>query len=130
MSVFSSELVVGFGPAERMYVLQQALIYWSGAKPGLGTEIVVPEGFVTDFASVPRVFWDIAPPWGWYAAAAVVHDYLYSVKGLYKGVQYTRRQCDQVLLTTMCTLAAGSVEKRRVARIFYWAVRFFGPRFS
>ena len=133
MSVFSSELVIGFGPGERMYVLHQSLIYWSGVKAGEGTEVVVPEGFVTDFASIPRIFWSVAPPWGWYAEAAVVHDLLYSSNGLYNGVQYTRRQCDQVLLTAMLSLARKKAksklelyEMQRIAKIFYWAVRLFG----
>lgn len=38
--------------------------------------ITVPAGFITDFASIPRVFWRILPPWGRYGKAAVVHDYL------------------------------------------------------
>jgi len=39
--------------------------------------LVVPAGFVTDFASIPRVFWSIFKPDGNYAYAAVLHDYLY-----------------------------------------------------
>jgi len=42
-----------------------------------GTTIRVPAGFVSDFASVPRIFWRVAPPWGPYSEAAVVHDWLY-----------------------------------------------------
>lgn len=38
--------------------------------------VVVPHGFVTDFASVPRPLWSLLPPWGRYGKAAVVHDYL------------------------------------------------------
>ena len=37
----------------------------------------VPVGFVTDFASIPRVFWSILRPDGLYSYAAIVHDYLY-----------------------------------------------------
>lgn len=43
--------------------------------------IRVPEGFITDFASIPRVFWTCWPPTGMYGKAAVVHDYLYVVGG-------------------------------------------------
>lgn len=40
--------------------------------------IVVPEGFITDGASVPRIFQNIFPPLdGDYDAAAVLHDYVY-----------------------------------------------------
>lgn len=37
----------------------------------------VPIGFVTDFASIPRVFWSILRPDGMYSYAAIIHDYLY-----------------------------------------------------
>lgn len=40
---------------------------------------VVPAGFVTDMASVPRGFWNLFPPTGPYAKAAVYHDYLYQL---------------------------------------------------
>lgn len=39
----------------------------------------VPEGFVTDGASVPNVFWSLLPPWGEYGQASVLHDYLIDV---------------------------------------------------
>ncbi len=40
-------------------------------------KVVVPKGFVTDFASIPRLFWSILPPDGPYVYAAIIHDYLY-----------------------------------------------------
>jgi len=39
--------------------------------------IKIPIGHLTDMASTPRIFWVIAPPFGKYAYASVVHDYLY-----------------------------------------------------
>jgi hypothetical protein len=39
--------------------------------------VTVPEGFVTDFASIPRVFWSLLPPDGLYTYPAIIHDYLY-----------------------------------------------------
>lgn len=39
--------------------------------------IIVPAGFVTDLASIPRIFWSIFHPAAEYAYAAIVHDYLY-----------------------------------------------------
>jgi hypothetical protein len=42
--------------------------------------VVVPSGFVTDLASIPRIFWSLLPPDGEYAYAAVIHDYLYWVQ--------------------------------------------------
>lgn len=38
---------------------------------------IVPVGFVTDFASVPRLLWWLFPPRGKHTKAAVLHDYLY-----------------------------------------------------
>jgi len=50
-------------------------------KPNPGQEsyssVTVPVGFVTDFASIPRVFWSVLRPDGLYTYPAIVHDYLY-----------------------------------------------------
>src|SRR5262245_46141191 len=43
--------------------------------------VVVPAGFVTDFASTPRALWSVVPPTGRYQLAAVVHDFLYWDQG-------------------------------------------------
>jgi Protein of unknown function (DUF1353) len=62
---------------EPIYFLT-APISWT---PNPGQEryeaVTVPSGFVTDFASIPQVFWSVLRPDGEYAYAAVVHDYLY-----------------------------------------------------
>jgi len=55
----------------------------------------VPEGFITDFASVPRLFWNIVPPWGKYGYAAIIHDYMY------KTGKYGRKTSDKVFLRIM-----------------------------
>jgi len=39
--------------------------------------ITIPTGFITDFASVPRIFWVLIPPYGKWGKATVVHDWLY-----------------------------------------------------
>ncbi|OHB78646.1 MAG: hypothetical protein A2W31_15260 [Planctomycetes bacterium RBG_16_64_10] len=50
----------------------------TGDRHGVLTmQIVIPKDFVTDLASVPRVWWRVFPPAGTYAAAAVVHDWFY-----------------------------------------------------
>ena len=46
-----------------------------------GIPILVPRWFVTDFASVPKIFWSLFPKTGKYRDAAVVHDYLYRYNG-------------------------------------------------
>jgi len=78
--------------------------------------VVVPKGFVTDFASVPRLFWRIVPPWGVYSPAAVVHDYLYHNGAL------SRKESDRIFLKLMKRLDV-PLWKRTV---MYLAVRLFG----
>jgi hypothetical protein len=55
-------------------VLVDPLVYDSAL---LDRTIVVPAGFVTDLASIPRLLWNVLPPIGAYDDAAVVHDYLF-----------------------------------------------------
>jgi len=43
---------------------------------GAREEFVVPDGYVTDFASVPRVTAWLIPSYGLYTRAAILHDYL------------------------------------------------------
>jgi hypothetical protein len=78
--------------------------------------IVVPAGFVTDFASTPRAIWAVLPPFGTYQLAAVVHDFLYWDQGC------TREQADALLRVAM---AESRVEPWK--RDLIWdAVRRFG----
>ncbi len=79
-------------------------------------KIVIPVGFETDFASVPKLFWSIIPPWGRYGKAAVVHDYLYRTQ------TRTRKESDDIFLEAMGVLNV-VVWKRT---IMYLAVRWFG----
>jgi hypothetical protein len=58
--------------------------------------LVVPAGFVTDFGSIPPIFWPVAPPQGKYGKAYVIHDLLYRTPGL-----ATRLQADDVLREAM-----------------------------
>lgn len=47
--------------------------------------VTVPKAFLTDGASVPRLFWNIFPPWGKYGQAAILHDYLCENRQLTNG---------------------------------------------
>ena len=44
---------------------------------GSRDKFIVPKGFKTDFASIPRLFQNLIPKNGRHDAAAIVHDYLY-----------------------------------------------------
>jgi hypothetical protein len=81
-----------------------------------GVEYVVPAGFETDFASVPRFLWRIIPPWGEYSRAAVVHDYLYR-----NGIG-TRAKADEAFRSLMQHLRVSWWKRNAM----YAAVRLFG----
>lgn len=70
MDVFDSRLLIEEdGPG-----------YWRVARvltyKGNTDTFVIPVGFRTDLASVPRIFWVVLPPFGAYQRAAVIHDFL------------------------------------------------------
>jgi hypothetical protein len=80
--------------------------------------VTVPEGFVTDFASIPQVFWSIAKPDGDYAHAAVIHDYLYWQQFTTKAV------ADQIFWEAMEDLKIPYVSQS----ILFNAVKVFGKK--
>lgn len=87
-----------------------------------GQEIVVPTGFVTDLASVPRLLWWYLPPHGNYLAAAVLHDYLYGLQML-GGKEIKRVVADRVFLAAMADLGVRQLRRRimhRGVRIGGW----------
>ena len=65
--------------------------------------IRVPVDFVTDFASIPRVLWNVLPPTGTYGKAAVIHDMLYQHPECLTPT-VTRMQADGTLLEAMIAL--------------------------
>jgi hypothetical protein len=80
-----------------------------------GTEIRVPTGFVTDFASIPRALWSLLPPTGRYGKAAAIHDWLYS-----------HRVVDDVITPAMFTRGSRLVNRAEADRIFREAMRTLG----
>lgn len=86
--------------------------------------IVIPNGFRSDGASVPRVLWSFLPTIGRYLAAAFLHDYLYTLlrtRTPHPQVT-TRRQADHEFYVAMKVLGVGPI-----TRIVMWgAVRCFG----
>ena len=60
---------------------------------------VIPKGFETDFASVPRLLHVLLPRMGRYTVASVVHDYIYRTPSL----GYTRYEADNIFLKQMET---------------------------
>lgn len=77
----------------------------------------VKKGFVTDFASVPRIFWNvIAPTHGQHTRAAFIHDALYSARAL------SRTECDWMFLQIMQDCGVSWIKRNTM----YSAVRTCG----
>lgn len=77
--------------------------HWSVVEPlvyrGKRDRFVVPAGFVTDFATVPRVVVWLVPRFGRYTAAAILHDWL-CTDGIAGGV-VTAREADGIFRRVM-----------------------------
>lgn len=115
MSSFTTPLVVSPMPDGRRWKLVFSFIYHVGSHYS-NNIISVPVGFVTDFASIPWLFWNFLPAWGKYGKAAVIHDYLYQTGSR------SRKESDTIFLEAM--LAGGT--KPWKAKVMYWAVKLFG----
>jgi hypothetical protein len=115
--MFKTKLKIEAVPREDAYLLTSRLSYITS----LGDKIIVPKGFKTNFASVPRLAkfyiddddWQIRAP-------SVVHDYLYSAESAELG--FTRKQADEVLLEAMMGLGM----RKTKALLIYFVLRLFG----
>lgn len=88
---------------------EERLVYKSDLWPN---DIIVPAGFVTDLASIPRVFQSLIPKVGRHSLAAIVHDYLCRLDG------FDRPLADKIFLEAMKLLGVNRVRRR----LMYWAV--------
>lgn len=81
--------------------------------------LTVPAGFLTDGASVPRIFWNIFSPTGSYFEAALTHDYLYSNVSKW---HIDRAMADKIFLDAMGEIGVGWLTRKTI----YRAVRLGG----
>ena len=116
---FLNDLVVkAYKPYK--WLLFKRLMYWTNVR-GKSELIEVPENFITDLASIPRVVRGLIPQNGRHRRAAVIHDYLYRMAGA-EGFDWTRLEADKCFLEAM--EVDGVPRLRR--RVMYAAVRFWG----
>ena len=115
MSSFTSPLVVSPLSDGRRWRLARAFSYHRGSKYS-NNYVNVPIGFVTDFASIPWVFWALVPYWGKYGKAAVLHDYIYQTGSR------SRKEADAIFYEAMIV---GNTRPWK-AKLMYLAVRLFG----
>lgn len=114
-----------------LWALQQSLTYRTGDKAG--ETIVVPAGFVTDLASIPRLVWSFYPPDGPWVKAAVIHDFLYDTQGdgrwnkhvgVTRPTSYSRAEADNILREGMADRAIGWWEQT----VIWTSVRLGGGK--
>lgn len=127
MSAFTGRLtLIEVDPDLTQWMLGEPLSYEVGSL-GSGRLIVVPAGFATDGASIPRLLTNLLPKWGRYSRAAVVHDYGYRRIG--DGDPHPhmpdRRAADAVFLEAMLVLGVSRI----IAYAMYGAVRAFGSAY-
>lgn len=81
--------------------------------------IIIREKSVTDFASIPQLFWNIAPPTdGRYLKAALGHD------ALYGSHQLKREEADQFLFEAAIVCGC----ERWLANVLYYGARIGGEQ--
>ena len=80
--------------------------------------IVIPEGFINDLESIPRLIYSLFPRSVTYNLSAVVHDYLYATGYI------DRKTCDLIFRNTL--IFSGVSKKKR--NLMYNAVRLFGKK--
>lgn len=108
---FVTELSVTELEGGRQFALNEDLVY-----QGARAEFRVPAGFVTDFASIPRLAQWLVTKLGRQNKAAVIHDWLYVAQVT------NRKDADGIFLRIMREDGV-SLWKRRVC---YRAVRIGG----
>jgi hypothetical protein len=113
VSRFTDILLVSPLSDGKSWVIMRPFGYYVGSKDS-GDTVEVPVGFVTDFATIPRLLWIFLPKWGRYGNAAVIHDWLYWSQ------ERPRREADRIFLEGMEVLSVGRLT-RRVIYFFVWA---------
>lgn len=109
---FANAPILSICDETQMWMLVRPLRYLDRA----GEEIVIPAGFLTDLASIPRAFHWLIPVNGRHRAAAILHDYLFVVQ--------TRRRAETDALFLQAMAESGVSWAQRMA--MYAAVRAGG----
>lgn len=100
----------------RAFVLVEPMAYMIGETQ---IEVLVPAGFVTDYASIPEGLWSLYSPHDQYSRAAVIHDFLYWSQ------KCTRLQADNIFLIAM----KESNVPNKVSEAVHFFVRRAGGRY-
>jgi len=105
------------GDEAEQWILADVCVYQSALLGDAGNpvRVVVPVGFKTDLASIPRVPFlrSMFMVNGLHRAAAIIHDYLCRL-----GMGFSRKTADKIFLEAM---KVSKVPRLR-RRLMYWAV--------
>ena len=101
------------------FIVKEDLEYqYNGGIKGISFSVIVPSGFITDFASVPwygKLFIDRTGPWN---KAAALHDWLYTSRGL------SRTISDALFLEAMTIHGVSKIRRH----VMYLAVHLGGGK--
>jgi hypothetical protein len=89
---------------------------WKVEKDWVTPEVVVPRGFVSNGANIPRVLWVFMTPAGELFEASIVHDYMYD------NAIKTKKDADRIFKETALYYGVPKFK----AHIAYLAVKLFG----
>ena len=77
-------------------------------------DIVIPKGFITNGANIPRIFWSIVPPFKpKYLPAVIIHDYLCDLEQYVKADKYF----EEILLNIESSITTRTMIK--VVKIYH-----------
>ena len=123
MSRFTGPLIIEEIKPGILWKLKAPLVF-EVSQVGSDKEIIVPENFVTDGASITPFLKVFLAVWGTYGRAAALHDYLYVKLRNKDPDKYAvnRKQADAIFLSAM-----SACNTSLVTRYTLWiAVRLFG----
>ena len=80
--------------SDRLYFMLDTELKWQVGETQ--RKVIIPPGFVSDGASVPKFLWPLGlVPYGAHGRAAIVHDYMYWSQ------KCSRKQADNIMLIAM-----------------------------
>lgn len=101
---------------QKPFEVAEEFEFYSKEKKGL--TVTVPVGYRSNFASVPRMFWNYLPPVGRYSKACVVHDWLIDSK---ESNDLTIREINEIFFECMSVLKVNVIFKY----VMYGAVELY-----
>ncbi|KKK50076.1 hypothetical protein LCGC14_3128650 [marine sediment metagenome] len=115
--IYSADPQLTWHAVSRAWELNEGFnVTWSGYK-STPIRFRVRAGFITDLASIPRVFRSIIPQVGRHIQPAITHDWAYESKTI-----LTRAESDLLFLDGMRAVGVSWLRRRAM----YAAVRAFG----